>query len=304
MDLAFQRRIKIITLTAIFGDDQFFKTFVLKGGSALDIAYGLSSRSSLDLDFSMAGEFSKEEFPEIKTRLENALKERFEEEGYYLFDFCFEPKPEQISEEIASFWGGYCVEFKLIEKDKAEKHVFDLEAMRRTAIEIGRVKKEGLDSKPQPSRKFPIDISRHEFTKRKDYKIIDNQDIAVYPPALIVIEKMRAICQQMTEYAPIVKRSSGRPGGERAKDFYDIHLIMQKFEIDLTSEDNLSLLREVFDIKRVPLDFLEKIKDGREQHRMGFHTVQDTVERGKLDHDFDYYFDYVLSLVNQLKVHL
>ena len=46
---------------------------------------------------------------------------------------------------------------------------------------------------------------------------LDDYTIYVYSPTMIAIEKLRAICQQMPEYA-LQRRPSAR-----ARDFYDIY---------------------------------------------------------------------------------
>ena len=49
--------IRRIAITAVFSDDCLFERVVLKGGSALSIALGLSGRTSMDLDFSIENDF-------------------------------------------------------------------------------------------------------------------------------------------------------------------------------------------------------------------------------------------------------
>ena len=49
--------IRRITITAIFSDDLLSEILVLKGGNALALIYGVSTRTSLDLDFSMNSDF-------------------------------------------------------------------------------------------------------------------------------------------------------------------------------------------------------------------------------------------------------
>jgi predicted nucleotidyltransferase component of viral defense system len=44
-------------ILAIFSDDQFLEKLVLKGGNAISLVHRLDYRTSLDLDFSMAGDF-------------------------------------------------------------------------------------------------------------------------------------------------------------------------------------------------------------------------------------------------------
>jgi predicted nucleotidyltransferase component of viral defense system len=49
--------IRRVVITAMFSDDFLSDHIVLKGGNALSLVYGLSSRTSLDLDFSMDSDF-------------------------------------------------------------------------------------------------------------------------------------------------------------------------------------------------------------------------------------------------------
>jgi predicted nucleotidyltransferase component of viral defense system len=46
------------TLVALFSNPLFRDLLVLKGGNLLDIAFNVSTRSSVDLDFSIEGEFT------------------------------------------------------------------------------------------------------------------------------------------------------------------------------------------------------------------------------------------------------
>ncbi|HTF72474.1 MAG TPA: nucleotidyl transferase AbiEii/AbiGii toxin family protein, partial [Edaphobacter sp.] len=45
------------TILALFSDEYLFERLVLKGGNAIHFAHQLTLRSSLDLDFSRAGDF-------------------------------------------------------------------------------------------------------------------------------------------------------------------------------------------------------------------------------------------------------
>ncbi|HUG93622.1 MAG TPA: hypothetical protein VML55_22470, partial [Planctomycetaceae bacterium] len=60
-------------------------------------------------------------------------------------------------------------------------------------------------------------------------------------------------------------------------------------------------LREVFEIKRVPLSLLGKIADHREYHRADFPAVQGTVKPEFKLHEFDFYVDYVIRKCDDLK---
>ncbi len=51
------KQIRKLVIISLFADDELMNTFVLKGGNAIDIIYGLSDRASIDIDVSMAKDF-------------------------------------------------------------------------------------------------------------------------------------------------------------------------------------------------------------------------------------------------------
>ena len=68
MDFA---KIRRITITALFSDELLLEYLVFKGGNALSLVYELSSRSSLDLDFSIEKDFA--DIDDIQERLFSSL---------------------------------------------------------------------------------------------------------------------------------------------------------------------------------------------------------------------------------------
>jgi predicted nucleotidyltransferase component of viral defense system len=76
LDFAAVRR---VVITAMFSDDLLSAHLVLKGGNALNLVYGLSNRTSLDLDFSMDSDFP--DVADAQARLFHALHERFDAIG-------------------------------------------------------------------------------------------------------------------------------------------------------------------------------------------------------------------------------
>ena len=140
---------------------------------------------------------------------------------------------------------------------------------------------------------FTIDFSKHEYTEGKAERELDHYTIYVYTPEMIVIEKLRAICQQMPEYPHRGQRTA------RARDFFDIYRAVTAFDIDLAGEDNLELARRIFAAKDVPLRLLDKIGGQREFHRPDWHAVTASVT-GRLE-EFDFYFDFVLAAATRLK---
>ena len=271
MDLVEVRRLVII---AMFSDDVLFGKLVLKGGNAISLVYKYGARGSLDVDFSIEGEFGDPE--DAAKRIARALTDRFDAAGFIVFDCSFGPRP-LVPPVDSPRWGGYRIQFKIIERDKYHRFKDDLETIRRNATVIG----------PLQQRVFTIDISRWEFCQGKTETQLEEFTIYVYTPAMLAIEKIRAICQQMPEY-PIRVAKTGR-----ARDFYDIHVIIEESKIDLNGQDNLELVRQTFAAKDVPLELMGLTEKYREFHRQDWPSVEATV--GNELKPFDFYFDYVLN---------
>ncbi len=286
-ELAALDRIKKLAVMAMFSDDGLLDELVLKGSNAMALIHKLTSRESVDLDFSM-----KHDLPDgveaITARIGSALLRTFRPAGYESFDLKMAEKPAQLSEEMATFWGGYAVEFKLVTIEQYAAHKGNLEQLRREALNIGQ------------GKKFLIDISRFEYVDDKQETDLEGYRIYVYSPTMIACEKLRAICQQMEEYAPIVKRSDGRPGSQRARDFLDIHTLVERLLLDLVAPKAVTMTREMFALKHVPLAFLGQMQKYREFHRQGFPSVQATVAPGFDLQPFDFYFDYVVALATRV----
>jgi hypothetical protein len=279
-------RIKRLVVIGIFSDDYLMERLVLKGGNAINLVLEIGTRASVDIDLSMEDDFSPEEIQTVRGRLENRLQEVFNAEHYHVFDVTLEPKPDPVSPELANFWGGYSVTFKLIEDQRFKESRGNLDAMRRNSLRIGA------------KGKFEIDISKFEYCTPKEAFDMEGYQVFVYTTEMLVSEKLRAICQQMPEYGPVVKRT--RPGSARARDFLDIHTLITHFKLDLNTPRNLKLIRLVFEAKRVPLELIGKIKDFREFHRADFQSVKDTVKPGVELRDFDFYFNFVLQQAGKL----
>ncbi|WP_423936519.1 nucleotidyl transferase AbiEii/AbiGii toxin family protein [Comamonas sp. 23] len=278
--------IKRAAVVAMFADDDLMDILVLKGGNAMDLVHKVSSRSSVDLDFSMKADLDHEA---ALPKLEKALQRTFLSLGYHAFDIHLRVKPGKMPDALATFWGGYMVEFKLISQARAGYLNEDLEQMRREAIKLGE------------GSKFTIDISRHEYIDDKEPHDLDGYMIYVYSPMMIVCEKLRAICQQMPDYGQVIQRS--RSGTERARDFVDIETLVRMFDLDITSESAIFMLTEIFKAKHVPLRYLEEISSPavRELHRLGFPAVTATMHAGVDIKDFDFYFDFVTAEVSKLE---
>lgn len=278
--------VKKMVIIALASDDQLMETLVLKGGNAIDIlsrgkTNGLS-RTSYDLDFSMEDDF-EEDLEEVKIRIENTIVRTFDENGLVVLDYKFTAKPSKINQSLKDFWGGYKVEFKIATKQQYDDAKGDIAKLSRSAISI----------LPNGSPKIEIEISKYEYTGGKQPIDVDGYTIFIYSAEMIVFEKVRAICQQLPAYAEIIPSHSPRP---RARDFYDIHLMMDQHKIDPTIEENKQLLSNIFAAKRVPLEFIQQIEHHLAIHKQDWQNVLDTIS-AKEDNvkEFDFYVNYVLN---------
>jgi hypothetical protein len=281
-------RIKEQVIVAILGDDELGDHLVLKGGNLLQFAYQLTTRASKDVDISVDGEFPSTQA--LGDRVKTCLETTFARMKMVVIDFEFEEVPARISDDLKSFWGGYKCEFKLIEQAKYEANKGNIENLRRHA--------QPLDGN---SPRFKVDFSRHEFCEDKEDFVIDGYTIRGYSPRMFVSEKLRAICQQMPEYGPIVHR--GRPASSRARDFVDIHVIAEHYGIDFADTEFHEIVGKTFKAKKVPIDWLGRIKDTRDQHEPDFQSVRDTVApayRNRLQ-EFDFYFQFVCDGCSRLE---
>ncbi|HEY5588954.1 MAG TPA: nucleotidyl transferase AbiEii/AbiGii toxin family protein [Candidatus Paceibacterota bacterium] len=280
-------QIKRIAIISLFSDDELMDKFVLKGGNALSLIYKLIQRESIDIDVSIEEDFENVE--KTINKIQKLLVQNFDENNYYAFDIKLSEKPRIQEEELKSFWGGYRLEFKVIEKEIFNKLNGDVEKIRKSALILGSGEK----------KNFKIDISKWEYCKGKEAKDLDDYTIYVYSPLMIVYEKLRAICQQNMKYKTIVSTMKRSP---RPRDFYDIYYVLKNLpEIDITDVSNLEILKSIFEIKKVPLYFLEELENDFDYHNSEYENLQAIVEQDTKLEDFRFYFDFIKEKVNSIK---
>lgn len=272
------RDIRKNVIIALCSDDDLMELLVLKGGNALDLVHGVGRRTSQDLDYSIPGDF--DDLERIRQKLFSTLRNQFARSGMVVFDTKLDRRPPRGGEERQS---GYQLEFKLTTKARWDDAGGDLDRVRRDATVVG----------PAQARRVEIQISKHEYCEPRQPAEIDGFRFYVYSPAMIAIEKLRAICQQMDEYP---KRAHPAP---RARDFYDIHSAITEAKVDLSTEENLTHIRAAFVAKEVPLGLLGRLERYRNFHRADWPAVENSV-RGGVPHDYDFYFDFVVAEVQKL----
>ena len=268
----------------MFSDDRLFSELVLKGGNALNLVHDLPGRTSIDIDLSIAGDFPDNELEQIGDRIFRALDTQFATAGFAVFDVRFSKKPKDTSRNLNPNWGGYLVEFKLIERETFHTLAGREQEMRMAAIAV----------EPGGGRIFTVDISKHEFCEPKVQAQLNDTVIYVYTLPMLAVEKLRAICQQLPDYR---LRGYKIP---RARDFYDITRIVRDRGIDLTLAEHRSLFAPIFAAKDVPLSFLSLVAAQREFHRADWDSVVNSATEKLTERDYDQYFDFVLSEIKKL----
>ena len=100
-------------------------------------------------------------------------------------------KPVLHGPDERPWWGGYELSFKILKTP-------DYERLRR---QPAKMQGEALTIGPNQKRKLKVDISKNEYVEGTIDQDFDYVTIRVYTSAMVAAEKLRALCQQMPEYA-------------------------------------------------------------------------------------------------------
>lgn len=262
------------SILAVFHDRVLARRMFLKGGSAMRMLDEERNRLSLDADFSIRGSIRVQKA--FFARMEKSISRQFAPFEYRVIDFRFTPRPRHSKPDMPKWWKGWLCQFKLVAIAFAE---LPLEAQRRRALIP-----EGSNSPV-----IEIEISEHEYCGAERTKIIRGVVVHGYTRELLVVEKLRAICQQHPNYRFHSNKN-------RARDFYDIYKLCsgkdQSFFIRCQQH-----LPAVFEAKDVPVSLLTALWDEEflSVQRSGFTQVKDST-KGAL-RDFDVYVEYLRYLV-------
>jgi len=200
--------------------------------------------------------------------------------GFDVIDLRIERRPKRLRKGFPEKWGGWSCQFKLVDSKYRNR---TLETRRKNALIP-----EGSNSSI-----IELDISEYEYCGKQRTRRLHNTRIRAYSKEMLVLEKIRAICQQHPDY-PFRQRSKNR-----ARDFYDIYELSNNINNDFICRCR-RYLKSVFGAKWVPLELLEKLWDDDfiDGIRRGFSQVRDSV-RGKL-YEFDVYLEHVRFLVREI----
>jgi hypothetical protein len=271
------REIRRHIVVAIASDEELFQLLVLKGGNALDLFYLAGERGSLDLDYSISEDL--DDVAACGRRLLSVLRQHFTSLGITLFDESFNVRPR---DSVARRWGGYEARFKLIAVDRAATLGGDHERLRRESLVNG----------PGQQRVFLVQISKHEYCDPATVAEIDGAVVRIYTPLMLISEKLRAICQQMREYAP------RRHPAPRARDFFDISRLLDLVGERFSPTSLGVVLLPIFAAKEVVPSLLLRVREYRAFHEQEWVSVIPAV-RGQVE-DFEFYFRRVEQLIDQL----
>lgn len=272
-------------LVAVYSHNVLSENMYLKGGQALRFVHGLKSRLSRDSDFSFPQKIEEEDI--FFNYLKSAIKKEFLKNRLHVIDFKLTRKPQIKPTGSPDFWAGWAIEFKLITKEQK-----NLSKIRQSASAIVP---EGF-----LTNKIPIDISEMEYCGSFEIIKVRSIDIKVYSKPLLVLEKIRAICQSHPDY------KYRNTLGNRARDFYDIEQIytqvLNEGKMDDFFKELSKHIVKVFEAKDVPLSLISSCLNNEEflrSQEIGWQEVQSTV-RG-LNQNFSYYVQTIKGLVEKIK---
>jgi hypothetical protein len=269
-----------LSILAICRNPHVSKAVVLKGGSAIRLFEKDGHRLSIDADFSLEQNLENDEDIFFE-RIEKALSNEFKNKRLIVIDFAANRRPAKPKQGFPLSWGGWECKFKLVSKDFQHKPI---EVQRRNAIIP-----EGSNSPI-----MEIDISDGEYCGSKRSIMIRGVKVQGYTRELLILEKIRAICQQHPLY-----EFASRKGKNRARDFYDIQRLSQHIDDGFIKRCRQHL-EKVFKAKEVPLKLVNVLWDEEfvTEQGMGFQEVVDTVS-DKIE-PFDVYVQHVRHLVREI----
>ncbi len=276
-----REEIRRSVIVALAADDDLGEQLVLKGGNALGLVHKIGRRASLDVDYSIAADFRDVE--SVRSRIERALEREFLLRDLQVFDVRMSVRPElRGREDLRPRWGGWAVEFKLIHVQDWKRFADRPEKRSMAALSLDQGEKKA----------FQIDISKFEFVDAAEVVEFGGFELRVYSPAMIVFEKLRALCQQLPEYE-LVSHSRPRP-----RDFVDIASVLEVRQSEVF--ENLELLAPVFQAKDVPVFWIARLSEDEQKK---FHETAWTQVVQQLPNadDFDHYFSQVVEFIARLE---
>lgn len=264
-------------VVAIFSDAELSKQLVLKGGFAMNLLEKIDERLSTDIDLSYkSGIDDPKHFSKM---IKKALSAQFKKYKYDIIDMTFSKKPKRNIDKPA-WWGGWLCEFKL--SSAKDRKLSDSQRTRQALIPEGVV-----------SSKIEIEISEHEYWGSVHKAKIKRVGINGYSRTMLVVEKIRALCQQHPDYPYALPRN-------RTRDIVDIYYLTKDHLTKSFIEECKQELPKSFAIKEVNESLLDAFfdEDYIEMLRKGFPQVIDTLKGKHLP--FETYLEHLRYLIKSI----
>lgn len=271
------------TIYGLYHDSVFTNDILIKGGQAIRIKENIRQRLSIDIDASVKGAVPD---PDIFfMRFKKSLDKQFNKFNLVVIDFERTKRPKKPHPDSPWFWTGWRVTFKLKEKGTKMAIVPDGSA----------------------TPKIIVDLSEYEYCD--DFEVMElkikgtSEKISTYwySTAMLVIEKIRAICQQHPDY-PLRQTTTT----SRARDFYDIaNLIEKKIknqEMPAFRKKCAELIDPIFDAKEVDKEIIKKIFEPNFIAEMskGWPMVLKTIPTADRE-EFEVYVDILQDFLNSIR---
>ena len=269
------------TIYGLYHDGVFTQNILIKGGQAIRIKEGITQRFSIDIDASVKGAISDPGM--FFVAFKKSLERQFQKSNLSVIDFKKTKRPKKAHPDAPDFWTGWQVTFKLRDN-------------------TGSDKKMAITPDGSGSPKIVVDLSEYEYCddfEQMELKI-KSENLGVisywYSTEMLVIEKIRAICQQHPDYP------FRRTPASRARDFYDIaNLIRKKIknqEMPTFRQKCAELIDSIFDAKKVDRALIKKIFEPEFIAKMstGWPMVLNTIPAAKRE-DFAVYVDILRDFI-------
>ncbi len=294
----------VLRSIAIFNERGYWE-LVLKGGSALEMFYN-HPRYSQDMDFSISAAISDSstDWKQYIEELINIFKDELSAVNHIVVTYNTKPPKDGLPSDF-----GRTFQMKI----KITHHTAYTEARLKCLKKanhhpVETCVAERISKNPTTYRTVHIDISDKEYTEPAVIQNLPNgYTIKVYTPVMIICEKLRAICQNTTQY---LQRYNLEPRTSRVRDFFDIYHIQEKYSPSWKDKDNLKILQEIFRVKNMPISLLNSISllnliqstEVREinytKRTWQYKKLKDTVKTNL--EDFEFYYSYVVKLTQEI----
>lgn len=299
--LNIQKQIQNLSLSAILSSDIFADKTVLTGGSVLNLVYNVHNRVSVDLDLSLESPILPHEYVRLETELDHNFDEAFSKEKYKVLNSRLEIRSLNLHNKFSD--GNLFNPKEILYKYTFQ--LMDLHEYKEICNHPGSTKeqkearcKDNIIMLPNKKKFFEIDFKWEGPIIQKQEFEINNYTLEVPSPFILLCKKMIGILA----HSPNIGDTPEKFKRARSQDFFDIHSLVDAQMIhlqDLIQPNNLSIFQTMLSEKNIEISSLKTLKKHREFHQSNF---ADSVRNMSLFplKSFEYYFDFIIHLINYM----